>query len=300
MLEFLRFLQSATNTFQNTNVQIDVNKFVNVDANIDANADVDDNSANLIFDVEAVGPETFAEADVSVLVLDGALSSISGSIFAATDEPEPDPTFCANFSFVVDGSNSIVPEEYADHLAAVQASIDDLRTRYDEEDDVDVHLVQFSGNFGPSGLPATREDEYDLFDDALDNVADLAVFDPQIAATPPLGPQTNWEAALDEAVEFFEGNADDEDCYNAMLFISDGSPNRPLPFSNDTFLDEVQELEDLGVERVAVTFDPGAGQTEMDELNLIDSDGDAMILDDPALIVDIFPPDDVPADLAVA
>ncbi len=86
MLEFMKLLQSATSTSQATTVDINVNKAVDVVANTDANADVDDNSANLIFDVEAVGPETFAEADVSVLVLDGALSSISGSIFAATDE----------------------------------------------------------------------------------------------------------------------------------------------------------------------------------------------------------------------
>ncbi|MEM7725133.1 MAG: hypothetical protein AAF208_02020 [Cyanobacteria bacterium P01_A01_bin.45] len=54
-------------------------KDVDIDANIDAKANVQGNITNVLFDVEAVGKDTFVEAEVSVLSVENELSSAAGS-----------------------------------------------------------------------------------------------------------------------------------------------------------------------------------------------------------------------------
>jgi len=65
--------------------EIDFDKDVNVDVCIDADADVHGNIATLTFDVEAIGEDTLAEADVAVLAVEDQLSSVSGAMIAAVD-----------------------------------------------------------------------------------------------------------------------------------------------------------------------------------------------------------------------
>ena len=71
-----------------TEVYLDFITFVDLIKDIDVNVAVDQhvyltgNTANVQFDVEAVGNNTLAEFDVAVLVTDG-FSSITGSAFAA-------------------------------------------------------------------------------------------------------------------------------------------------------------------------------------------------------------------------
>ena len=61
---------------------ITLDKDVNVDVSIDSDVDVSGNAANLTFEVTAIGGNTLAEGDVSVVVTDG-LSEVSGSLIAA-------------------------------------------------------------------------------------------------------------------------------------------------------------------------------------------------------------------------
>ena len=61
---------------------INLDKDVNVDFDLDSNVSISGNAANLTFDVTAIGGNTLAEGDVSVVVTDG-LSEVSGALIAA-------------------------------------------------------------------------------------------------------------------------------------------------------------------------------------------------------------------------
>ena len=66
--------------------EVDFDKNFDLDLCIDAKADVDGNIATLTFDVEAIGKDTLAEADVVVLAVENELSMVSGSMVAAVDD----------------------------------------------------------------------------------------------------------------------------------------------------------------------------------------------------------------------
>jgi len=89
-------------------------------------------------------------------------------------------------SYVVDESGSIIPADFDTEIAAVRASIDDLRTQFPEGGDVTV-MVQIVG-----------------FSDG----AESATFG------------LHFEAGLDEAVDFFAGAGADS---GVMIFLSDGA-----------------------------------------------------------------------------
>ncbi len=55
-----------------------------VDIDFDSSVDITGNLATVTFDVTAIGNNTVAEADISVVATDG-LSEASGSLFAAVD-----------------------------------------------------------------------------------------------------------------------------------------------------------------------------------------------------------------------
>lgn len=61
---------------------VELTKNIDVDVYVDQTVNIKGNTANVQFDVEAVGDNTLAEFDVSVLVTDD-FSSITGSAFAA-------------------------------------------------------------------------------------------------------------------------------------------------------------------------------------------------------------------------
>jgi len=111
-------------------------------------------------------------------------------------------------SYVVDESGSIIPADFDTEIAAVRASIDDLRTQFPEGGDVTV-MVQIVG-FSDGAESAT----FDLHDDVLDDVATGTPLEVQAAGL------TNFEAGLDEAVDFFAGAGADS---GVMIFLSDGA-----------------------------------------------------------------------------
>ncbi len=65
-----------------TDVDIDINKDLDVDLNFNSDVDISGNLATVTFDVTAIGDDTAAEADISV-VTTGGLSEVSGSLFSA-------------------------------------------------------------------------------------------------------------------------------------------------------------------------------------------------------------------------
>ena len=63
-------------------VDIDVNK--DVDVKLDSDVDISGNFASALFDVTAIGNNSFAESDVAVTVT-GNLAEVSGLLTAAVD-----------------------------------------------------------------------------------------------------------------------------------------------------------------------------------------------------------------------
>jgi hypothetical protein len=68
-----------------SDVDISLQKDVCVDVNIDSDADVYGNVATATFSAEAIGTDTFAEADVHVLAVEDTMSSVDGVLIAAVN-----------------------------------------------------------------------------------------------------------------------------------------------------------------------------------------------------------------------
>lgn len=64
--------------------QIDFDKDLDVDADVDSKADVSGNLATVVFDVEALGDDTFTELDLNVLTTDKSSSIVGSAISAAS------------------------------------------------------------------------------------------------------------------------------------------------------------------------------------------------------------------------
>ena len=180
-----------------------------------------------------------------------------------------------NVSFVIDGSGSLNPFEYAEQLEAVQNSITQLRADYSgSAATVNVQLVQFSSVRTSTEVPTANAESYDLFDLALDDVATGTPFDPQLARF------TFYEVGLDAAIDFFSTNGGAVSD-NFMLFLSDGEPTD----SASLWLDEVAELQGpLAVSISAVGF---AGATQA-TLDLLDNTGGADIVANASEVGDAF------------
>ncbi|MEZ5775707.1 MAG: hypothetical protein R3D33_13655 [Hyphomicrobiaceae bacterium] len=68
---------------QSFDTDIKVDKDVDINVDIDVKADVEGNTAELTFDVEAVGKDTYAQLDFVVLTVEDELSSINGYAVSA-------------------------------------------------------------------------------------------------------------------------------------------------------------------------------------------------------------------------
>ncbi|MHA6347372.1 Ig-like domain-containing protein [Roseivivax sp. CAU 1761] len=260
----------------------------------DIGGDLVDDSFNdtFIYTIEDLEGLASAPGDVTAKVIDplietdvdAAAAASNGQLLSLSLETE-DRTFntsshydlsivagsvdqAVNVSFVIDGSGSVSGAQYNQQRLAVQNAINDLRASFaaNPDADVEVQLVQFASSASAAS--------YDLFSSVLDNVASGTPISSQ------LGGATNYEAALDLAVDFFTGQGGDD---NFMLFASDGLPNVPsTSFAN--FTDEVAELEALNVDRTAVGF----GGASAAALNAVDSGGNATIVATAADLGDVF------------
>lgn len=82
-------LNINVDTELDTEVDIDIDKDLSVDLNFDSDVDISGNLANLTFDVTAIGDNSFAEADTSVVVTSN-LTEVSGTFVAGVgDSGEP-------------------------------------------------------------------------------------------------------------------------------------------------------------------------------------------------------------------
>ncbi|MEM7555830.1 MAG: hypothetical protein AAF378_17380 [Cyanobacteria bacterium P01_A01_bin.84] len=79
---FKKNISSTVDTNITFDSKTNVDKDVNVDVAINAKANIKGNIADLQFDVEAVGDDSFTEVEASVLTTDG-LSSIAGAMYSA-------------------------------------------------------------------------------------------------------------------------------------------------------------------------------------------------------------------------
>ena len=82
-MEFEKDLDINIDFNLDSDVTIDLTKCVDVDVTVDSDANIDGNVATATFSAEAIGEDTFAEADVHVLVVEGELSSVDGVLMAA-------------------------------------------------------------------------------------------------------------------------------------------------------------------------------------------------------------------------
>lgn len=67
----------------NVDVNVDICKDINID--IYSDVDLDGNTAELTLDAQAIGSDTLVEAIVTVLTVEGELSSISLNVISAAD-----------------------------------------------------------------------------------------------------------------------------------------------------------------------------------------------------------------------
>jgi hypothetical protein len=66
-------------------VKAEVEKEIDIDIDVYSDVELDGNTAELYFDVQAIGDDTDAQGVVSVLTVEGELSSLSGWFFSAAD-----------------------------------------------------------------------------------------------------------------------------------------------------------------------------------------------------------------------
>ncbi|MCT4371568.1 hypothetical protein CLG85_015070 [Yangia mangrovi] len=68
-----------------TSVDTDKTVDIVVYSSVEAFTCIEGNTADVIFDIEAVGEDTFTSLDIAVLTIEDELSSISGAITSAVD-----------------------------------------------------------------------------------------------------------------------------------------------------------------------------------------------------------------------
>lgn len=147
--------------------------------------------------------------------------------------------------------DTILDAEIASLKALTQVIVD----RGFSDADVDIGLVFFSS--GATLNPVVFKPS---------QIADGAALDSALEAL-QAGGTTNFEAALQQTIAFFNGQADAATANNLVFFLSDGFPN-----VSGSFADEVTTLGGLGAEISAVGVGSGSSLVA---LNQIDNTGGA-------------------------
>jgi hypothetical protein len=66
-------------------LDVEVEKETDIEVYVDTDLELEGNYAEVNFDTQAYGDETFVQADIFVLTEDGKMSSASGTIISASD-----------------------------------------------------------------------------------------------------------------------------------------------------------------------------------------------------------------------
>ncbi len=64
-------------------LDVEIKKDVEIDVKIDADADVKGNIAEVVFDAQAFGDDTFVQADIFTIAIEDTMSSASGYVVSA-------------------------------------------------------------------------------------------------------------------------------------------------------------------------------------------------------------------------
>ena len=185
-----------------------------------------------------------------------------------------------NIVFVVDVSGSTSPAEFAGtpvgdqngdgvensvldaEIAAYKALSAEIASKGIDPNAVDIGLVIFSGNqgsdqTGASQIVGTFKPGSSALEDALNGLTD--------------GGFTNFEAPMQQTINWFESVSADQSDNNVVYFLSDGMQNR-----GGEWVDEVAQLE-ASYDASIVAIGVGANAV-LEELNTVDNTGGAEIV----------------------
>jgi len=163
----------------------------------------------------------------------------------AIDVTAPQPN-TINVSFVLDSSGSIGSTGWSQQINAVAGALADLAAQFaDALTTVNVQIVSYSA--AATGFGTT--DPYDLVEDA-------AALNALVTGLPFQASTTNWEAALDTAFTFFDGqNPAGSTDTNFLYFITDGNP---FPSTQD-WQGSVTDIRQASWDVDILTFGIGSG-----------------------------------------
>ena len=185
------------------------------------------------------------------------------------------PGDTANIVFVLDTSSSM-NEDIGD-TTRIEAMIDGVKAALDAlaatgAGAIRVHIVQFdlsAGTVGTfdilGGTPAQNAT-------ALANAK--AAVDGLIS---PLGAGTNYEAGLQGAIDWMEGDSSVDPLAGAdieqVIFVSDGEPNRVLDGNSTDFDDDKSEDQQSALEHIVGDFDGDDDDPDdtVNEINVIET-----------------------------
>ena len=190
-----------------------------------------------------------------------------------------------NFVFVLDVSGSMGSTSNADSkISLLKDAVDNLLTDVSTYDggEIKVHLVPFATASKPSGtFTITDAGELANLQAYLDGLS--------------TGGFTNYEDPLQDAIAWLEGSEPlGGNAITTTYFISDGAPNRYIDesdavasgsasevideISGGDFTNEVAIIQSLSDEVIGVGISVGSNISRLD---IIDSDGSAIVIDDP-------------------
>ncbi|MGH1376022.1 MAG: DUF5801 repeats-in-toxin domain-containing protein [Alphaproteobacteria bacterium] len=191
-----------------------------------------------------------------------------------------------NFVFILDVSGSMGSTTDANSkISLLKNAVEDLLTSISTYDDgeIRVHLVPFEGSAETAAtFTITDAGELQNLSDYLDSLT--------------TGGFTNYEDPMQEAIAWLSGSEPlGDNAITTTYFISDGQPNRYVDdlgnvvsgnaatvlgeITGSDGTNEVAALQALSDDVIAVGIDIGTGITN---LNVIDSDGAALDIDEPS------------------
>ncbi|MDD9901095.1 MAG: type I secretion C-terminal target domain-containing protein, partial [Alphaproteobacteria bacterium] len=179
------------------------------------------------------------------------------------------------------GSKTDPNSKYSLLMEAVKSLVGDFNAY--NGGDVNVHIVPFSSTaIGGGTFEVTSSSGYTNAIDFIDNMSNA-------------GGYTNYESALQAAIGWLQGSDPISGAETYTYFVSDGEPNRYVTGSNPSQsgneatsmgqiqgtdgTNEIATLQALSTEVIGVGIDIGA---KISNIHLIDSDGNALNIDDPA------------------
>ncbi|MEM9005306.1 MAG: hypothetical protein AAGE59_17505 [Cyanobacteria bacterium P01_F01_bin.86] len=168
MVDFEKALNSTVTNSATFDVDAVINKVVDKDIDVQQNVELTGNFANLFGDVEAVGSNTLADAEFSILTIENELSSIAVLAESASQNGEPDPPVATRIGADVVG-NGFYAGEVLDTIEVgdpAPASLTYVHEDFDDRNgllDIEGLVTTGADALNPTGPPLNVGfDELDL------------------------------------------------------------------------------------------------------------------------------------------